>query len=246
MNTEVCLPAVKPRPVTPPSPGYRAARSRVIRDAAMVGSAVGVYGLAFGAAASTAGLSWQQASALSLLAFTGASQFALVGVLAGGGSALAAVAVAVFLGVRNGLYALRLALLLPAGRLRRAVAAHLVIDESMAMAASRSDPALARLAFWATGLSVFVQWNLATVVGAFGAVALKDPRRIGLDVVFPAAFLALIGPLLQRRADQVTALLAALVTLALIPFAPPGVPILAATLTAAPVVLYLGWKGGQA
>jgi predicted branched-subunit amino acid permease len=219
-----------------------AARRAVIRDAAVVGSAVGAYGLAFGAAAVTAGLSWQQASVMSLLTFTGASQFALVGILGAGGSVLTAVTVAVFLGLRNGLYALRLAPLLPASRLRRAVAAHLVIDESMAMAVSRSNPALGRLAFWATGLSVLVQWNLATIIGALSAVALGDPRRIGLDVVFPAAFLALVNPLLQCRTDKITALLAALVTIVLVPHAAPGVPILAAALTATLTVLYFGQK----
>ena len=208
------------------------------RDAVAVGAAVGVFGLAYGAAAVTAGLSVAQASALSLFTFTGASQFALVGVLGAGGSAAAAVAVSVFLGLRNGLYGLRVAQLLPPGRLRRALAAHLVIDETMAMAAARDDPGLARFAFWATGISVFVQWNLATVAGALGAVALGDPRVAGFDAVFPAAFLALLAPLVRKRAERGTAVLAVLITLALVAAgAPAGLPILAAALAAVPALL---------
>ncbi|WP_449066766.1 AzlC family ABC transporter permease, partial [Planomonospora algeriensis] len=61
-------------------------RSSAIRDGLGVGIAVGLSGLAFGAAAVTAGLSVAQACVLSLFAFTGASQFALAGVVAGGGS----------------------------------------------------------------------------------------------------------------------------------------------------------------
>ena len=60
----------------------------MVRDGIGLGTAVGLYGVAFGATATVAGLSVWQASPLSLLMFTGASQFALVGVLATGGSAL--------------------------------------------------------------------------------------------------------------------------------------------------------------
>lgn len=210
-------------------------RRRIVRDALAVGAAVAVFGLAYGAAATTAGLTVAQASALSLAAFTGASQFALVGVVGAGGSAVAAVAVALFLGLRNGLYALRVARLLPPGRLRRALAAHFVIDETMAMAAARDDDGLARFAFWATGLSVFVQWNLSTLVGAAGAVALGDPRVAGFDAVFPAAFLALLAPLLRRPAERGTALLAVAVSLVLVALgAPPGLPVLVAAVAALP------------
>ena len=91
-----------------------------------------------------------QACALSLLMFTGASQFAFVGLI--GGGAAAAVATALLLGGRNALYGLRLA---PLPARRAALAAHLVIDESAAMAV-RDTPADTRLGFWSTGLAVFV------------------------------------------------------------------------------------------
>ena len=63
--------------------------ARPVRDGIGLGLAVGVSGVAFGAAAVSSGLSAWQACALSLLAFTGASQFALAGVIAAGGSLLA-------------------------------------------------------------------------------------------------------------------------------------------------------------
>ncbi len=74
------------------------ARTAVLRDAIGLGAAVGLYGVAFGAAAAAAGLDAWQALAMSLLMFTGASQFALVGVLGAGGSALAAVGGALLAG----------------------------------------------------------------------------------------------------------------------------------------------------
>src|ERR1700759_2084870 len=118
---------------------------RIVRDALGIG-------LAFGALAAAAGLSPVQTCALSLLMFTGASQFAFVGLVAGGPAA--AGATALLLGARNALYGLRLSALLP----RRA--AHLVIDESAAMALRGEDRKSARLGFWATGAAVFTCWNL--------------------------------------------------------------------------------------
>ena len=94
-----------------------AARTAVLRDAIGLGVAVGLYGVAFGAAAAAAGLDAWQALAMSLLMFTGASQFALVGVLGAGGSALAAAGSALLLGTRNTVYGVRLVpLLRPRGR----------------------------------------------------------------------------------------------------------------------------------
>ena len=92
--------------------------------------------------------------------------------------------------------------------LRRLGAAHLVIDESTAMATARDDPRAGRLGFWATGLAVFVCWNAGTVIGAAGASVLADPRTLGLDAAAPAAFLALIGPRLLRRETAIVATLA--------------------------------------
>src|SRR3954447_24891989 len=109
----------------------------VLRSALGIGVATGAYGISFGALAIAAGVSVPQACALSALMFTGASQFAFVGLI--GGGAAAAAATAVLLGVRNGLYGLRLASLLGVRGPRRALAAQFVIDESTAMAVGR-DP----------------------------------------------------------------------------------------------------------
>src|SRR3954465_11078935 len=125
------------------------ARTATLRDAVGLGAAVGLYGVAFGAAAVGAGLPPAQALGMSLLMFTGASQFALVGVLGAGGGALAAVGSALLLGSRNTVYGVRLVpLLKPRGVLRRLGTAHWVIDETTALSIAAPDRGLARLAFW--------------------------------------------------------------------------------------------------
>ncbi len=199
-----------------------------MRDSLAVGLATGTYGFGFGAVGVASGLSILQTCALSLLMFTGASQFALVGVLAAGGAPLSGAATALLLGTRNTLYGLRMAPLLRWRGWRRAAAAHLLIDESTAMAVTRDSTAGARLGFLTTGLSVFVLWNLATVVGAFAGDAVGDPRDFGLDAAVGAAFLALVWPRLRDRRNVVVAGLAVVVALSTVPVAAPGVPVLAA------------------
>jgi predicted branched-subunit amino acid permease len=205
-----------------------ATRNSIIRDSLGVGVAVGAYGFAFGATSVAAGLSVLQTSLLSLLAFTGGSQFAVVGVVAGGGTLAAALSSGLLLGSRNTLYAMRLAPLLHVRGLRRLLAAHGTIDESTAMAIAQKSPPLSRVAFWWTFGGVFVFWNLATVLGAVGTGALGDPSRFGLDAVVPAAFLALLAPRLRTgQIERRVAVGGAAIAVILIPLTPPGVPVLA-------------------
>lgn len=205
-----------------------ARRRKAIRASVTLGVAVGTYGVAFGAASVAAGMSVLQTCLLSLLAFTGGSQFAVVGIVAGGGSPAAALTSGLLLGSRNTLYAMRLAPLLRPRGPRRLVAAHGTIDESTAMAIGQPDEASGRTAFWWTFGSVFVAWNLATLLGAASTSALGDPARFGLDAVVPVAFLALLAPRLRGGAlERRVAVAAAVIAAALIPITPPGVPVLA-------------------
>ena len=218
-------------------------RRSIVVNAAGVGIAVAAYGVSFGAISVTGGLTVLQTQFLSLLMFTGGSQFALVGVLIAGGGLISAVATRVMLGFRNAFYALAMAPLLKVHGLRRLVAAQLTIDESTAMAVGRSvehdGGRAARLAFWATGISVFVFWNLATVVGALGATALGDPKKFGLDAAVGAAFLGLLWPRLRDRSSWVIAVAGAAVALALTPLLSPGIPVLVAGFVAVAVALRL-------
>lgn len=214
----------------------RTEQRAVVRDAIGVGVAVGAYAVSFGAVATTAGLSVAQACALSLLLFTGASQFALVGVLGAGGSAVAGIASALLLGARNTLYGVRMADLLQLRGLKRVVATQFTIDETTAMALA-APKGLERRAFFATGAAVYVLWNLGTLLGALGATRLGDPAAIGLDAAVPAAFLALLVPQLTDRRTLAVATGGALLALLAVPFTRPGVPVLVAALAVIPFLV---------
>ncbi|MFI8389687.1 AzlC family ABC transporter permease [Streptomyces sp. NPDC085540] len=213
-------------------------RAAVVRDALGVGVAVGLSGFAFGVTAAGAGISTLQACVLSLLVFTGASQFALVGALAAGGNPFTAAAGAFFLGTRNAFYGLRLSQLLKLPRPVRPLAAHWVIDETTAVALAQPDRKSARLGFTVTGLTLYVLWNLTTLLGALGAEAIGDTRAWGLDAAGPAVFLALLAPMLKTSTERAVAALALVLGLGFLPVLPAGVPVLIAAL-AAPVVLWM-------
>jgi predicted branched-subunit amino acid permease len=217
-------------------------RRRITSNAVGIGVATGAYGLSFGAIAVASGISVWQTQTLSVLMFTGASQFALVGVLGAGGGAVAAVLTAWLLGARNGLYALSMAPILDVHGLRRLGAAQLTIDESTAMAlAHQEPPGAARHAFWSTGISVFILWNIGTFLGAFGASLIDDPATLGLDAAIPAGFMALLWPRLVDRTMWAVAAAGAAVALVLTPVLRPGLPVLAAGL----VALVASWLMGR-
>jgi 4-azaleucine resistance transporter AzlC len=194
-----------------------------------LGFAVGVFALLFGVAAVAAGGSVLQACVMSLLVFTGASQLSAATVLANGGSTASALGGALLLAARNGVYGLAMSRRLDGSLGRRLLAAQLTIDESTAMAATQADPRLQRAAFWITGCSVYLFWNIGTLVGALAGQSI-DPRTFGLDAAFPAAYLAMVWPLLRERRGLAAALIGAGVCLATVPVLPVGLPILCATL----------------
>jgi 4-azaleucine resistance transporter AzlC len=208
----------------------------VVRSAVALGIAVGVFGVSFGVIAIGADLSVPMTCAMSIFVFTGATQFAAVSVIATGGSPLSAVGSGLLLGLRHIGYGLSLDRTMPSSASRRLGAAQFLIDESTAMALAQRDPVDARRGFWAAGLSVFVFWNIGTLVGALFGSVLGDPETLGLDAVFPAAFLALIVSLLRERDGRAAAATGAVIAAILIPLVAAGLPIVVAALGAVPVV----------
>jgi branched chain amino acid efflux pump len=210
---------------------------RLARDSLAIGVATGIYAISFGVLSVTAGFSVAQTCVMSLVTFTGASQFTLVSVIGTGGTAAAALPPALLLAGRNTIYGLSLGHVLRGSRWRKALDAHLVIDESTAMAHAQRDPRDKRRAFLLTALAIFACWNLGTLVGALAGTGLGDPREFGLDAIFPAVFLALLAPQL-RRSDAVSAALAgAAIALVLLPLTPAGVPVMASALACIPLLL---------
>ncbi len=185
------------------------------------------FGATFGAVAVGTGLSVPQVLVLQSVMFTGASQFAFVGVLANGGSPFAAVPAALLLGTRNAFYGVPVSGIVRPRGIQRFWTAHFVIDETTGMAVAQPTPRARRYAFWVTGFTLFVLWVLGGLAGALAGRSI-DLTAFGLDAAAPAVFLALLAPQLRLPAAPAVAILAAIVAVVLIPFAPAGVPVIAA------------------
>jgi 4-azaleucine resistance transporter AzlC len=202
-------------------------RRRIASAVATLAAAVGLTGFVFGVGAVATGASVAQASVMSLLVFTGASQFSLVSEVAAGSSGAAALGGAVLLAGRNTVYGVAMSRVIHGSLGRRLVAAQLIVDETTAMAAAQANAAARRFAFWVTAGTLYVCWNAATVAGALAGSAV-DIEKYGLDVAFPAAFVAMLVPHLATTRGRLASALGAAICLALTPFAPPGVPVLGA------------------
>ena len=207
-------------------------KNPVDRTALSVAFTVGLYGAAFGAAGVTAGFSILQTCLLSILLFSGASQFAVVGIMGAGGSAISAIATATLLGFRNALYGLQMAPILKVGGLKRVLAAQITIDESTAVATLQENDEDRKRGFYVTGIGVYIFWNLFTYLGALGASAIGDPSVWGLDAAVPAAFCGLIWPRLKNKKQFLVSAIAIAWALLLTPIAPAGIPIITTVLLA--------------
>jgi len=186
-----------------------------------------LFGLSFGVLADAAGIGSVAAVVMSATTFAGSAQFAAVSVLDAGGTVLAAILAAVFLNARYVAISVTVASIFPGGRARRFAESQLIVDESWALSGRSGRfewPILV-----GAGLALYVLWVVSTALGTVLGSALGDPNQLGLDAAFAALFLALLAPYLRARRAAQAAALAGLITLLLLPVAPAGVPIVAAS-----------------
>ena len=195
--------------------------------------------LSFGVLARDAGMPAVAAIVMSAVVFAGSAQFAAVSIVAVGGGVGSAVAAAALMNSRFMPMGIALAPSLPGGPARRAVEGQAVVDSSWAMAA-RGDGTFDRSFLFGSTAVQYATWLAGTVAGALFGDALPDAHTLGLDAIFPTFFLALLIIELRAPAARPVAALGALVALALVPIAPPGVPVLAASTAA-----LLGLRGAR-
>ena len=190
--------------------------------------AVGLFGVSFGVlSAANGGMGALPAIVMSATTFAGSAQFAAASIVAAGGQPITAIAAALLLNARYLPIGVSVARFLAGGAATRFAKAQLVVDESWAIAA-RGDGTFEPARLMGAGVVLWLAWVSGTVVGVIGGDALGDPAALGLDAAFPALFLALlVGQLTSGRAAGAAAA-GALIAVALTPFTPTGVPIIAA------------------
>ena len=199
-----------------------------VRAAIAVAATVWFFGASFGLLARAAGMGTLAPLVLSATTFAGSAQFAISSILGAGGGTFAAIAAAVLLNTRYAPISISVARLFHGPRLRRLVESQLIVDESWALA-SRGGGRFERRLLLGAGLLLYASWVSGTAVGVLAGDALGDPKNLGLDGAFPALFLALLVPQLRAPQAALAAIVAGAIALILIPFTPPGTPIVAAS-----------------
>jgi 4-azaleucine resistance transporter AzlC len=206
----------------------RASYREGVRAVFAIAATVWFFGASFGLVARAAGWGILAPFVMSLTTFAGSAQFAAVSILGTSGSAVAAIVAAVLLNARYVPISISVASLFHGPRLRRFAEAQLIVDESWAIS-SRGGGQFDRGLLVGAGLLLYMAWVSGTAVGVVGGQALGDPKSLGLDGAFPALFLALLVRQLGDAKSRAAALLGGGIALALIPFTPAGVPIVAAS-----------------
>jgi 4-azaleucine resistance transporter AzlC len=168
---------------------------------------------------------------MSVIVFAGAAQFASVSILAAGGSLASAASAGLLINTRFLPMGLAVAPALRGGPLRRAAEAQTMVDASWAIA-NRGDGTFDRQLMMGATIPQAVGWWGGTIIGAVAGSLLGNPETLGLDALFPAFYLALLADELRDRTSLASALLGAAIAIALVPFTPPGIPVVAASLAA--------------
>jgi 4-azaleucine resistance transporter AzlC len=212
----------------------------MLRDILLVCAADGIIGFSFGALTVSGGLPAWLPTVMSVVVFAGGAQFAAVGVMLAGGGPWAAALTGLALNGRMLAYGFTLPPeVLGRRRLTQLLGLHLIIDETIAFSMRQSTLEAKRRAFWVTGLTLFVVWNLAVVLGVVVGHALGDASRLGLDAAFPAMMLALIWPALSARSTRQRAAAGSVLALIGTQWLAPGLPVLAALVVLVPALLRL-------
>ena len=193
----------------------------------------GVVAISFGVLARSLGWGVLAPIVFSVITFSASAQFAVAAVLGAGGGVFAAIAAAVLLNARFLAMGVAVAPFLKGGPLRRALEGQAIVDPSWAMA-SRGGGRFDREFMIGATVPQFAAWIVGTVIGVLANDVVGEVERLGLDVIFPAFFLALLVAELRsggKRAIAVVAI-AAVLAAALVPLTPPGVPVIAACVAA--------------
>ena len=212
---------------------WRTLERGVLRDIALTCLAVLFIGLSYGAIAVASGFPLWVPAVQSVLVLAGASEFLFIGIVATGGSPIAAALAGLLVNARHLPYGLALPDITgPPGVTgrgwRRLAGTHLMNDESVVFALAQDDLPRQRAAYWACGLGMVICWPGGAILGALIGSAAHDTNAFGLDAMFPAVILALIVPDLRDRMTLRAALAGAAIALIAAPFLPAGLPVLLA------------------
>ena len=204
-------------------------------------AAVAVFGSLYGAAA-RAYLGAPLTLVSSVIVYSGALQFALVALLGAGATLVPLLLTAVVLNLRHLVLGAALRSRFESGPLRRALLAFFLVDETFGFAIAagnavepRAVGATTERTLLVAGLTLWVAWLVATVVGVLGGGLAAVENVAG--AIFPVLFIGLAALAVTRPSHVARAVAAAVLTAAVAVLRPDLrmlAPVIAGVLVALP------------
>ncbi|MCB1755930.1 MAG: AzlC family ABC transporter permease [Gammaproteobacteria bacterium] len=191
-----------------------------VRDTVPLIIAAVPFGLVFGALAQANGLSAAATMGMSAFVFAGSSQF-IAATLLGSAAALPIIVLTVFIvNLRHMLYS---ASLMPhVGQIPsplRLLMSFWLTDETFATVSNRllhdDNPQNLPAYYFGSAIAMYSNWQLCTWIGIVMGQRVPDLTSWGLDIAMVVAFIGIVVPVLQNRAQwacAATAFFAALIT----------------------------------
>ncbi|HFG1795240.1 AzlC family ABC transporter permease [Vibrio cholerae] len=153
------------------------------------------WGLLAGSFAIEAGLSVIESQALSAILFAGAAQLVAIGMFKTGAGLLSLLIATFFITSRHFLYSVSMRSKISQLPLRwRLTLGFLLTDELFAICGAQSDKQFNRWYALGAGLSFYLIWNLASLVGIVAGSYLPDLNQWGLEFAVAATFIAIVIP----------------------------------------------------
>jgi 4-azaleucine resistance transporter AzlC len=193
------------------------------------------FGIAYGAAAAQT-MHWSQGLGMSALVFAGTAQFIAVGLLSQGAPLLSVIVTTLVVNLRFVLLTAALSpQLLKERRRWQAVMAFFVVDESFAVSSVGFKQGESSFFLLGTGLALWLIWLLSGAAGIWLGPLI--PAGYGLEFALPASLIGLLALLVRTRLAMLTALIAAVLCLALYFVLPGTWPSLVGALVATTIVV---------
>ncbi len=186
-------------------------------------------GIAYGVTAAVVGMGIFDTQLMSVVVFSAAAQVSVVALVGAGAPFILMLSTILALNAQLPLLGLTIGRRLHPTWPQRLLAAFFLTDAAFGIAATGGKLRIPTLL--GTGVSMFLGWNLGTMIGLAIGRLLPDPRQLGLDFVVTLSFLAVLVPAVRTRIAVLVVIVAALTTILLVRLVPSGIAILGAGIT---------------
>lgn len=206
-----------------------------VKNIALVCIADLIVGISYGALAHSQGFDLWVPLTLSILVLAGASEFLFIGVIFTGGSPISAALAGLLVNSRHIPFSFAVNELTGKGA-KAFLGYHIMNDESVVFGLAQESDKEKRAAFWLCGLGILICWPVGVLIGEVLGSFIENTQVLGMDAMFPAIILALSLPGLKDKRLRLTAIVGAVIAVAVTPFLPAGIPVLVALLS---LIIYI-------